>query len=164
MSANVHELGQARPAGDAGKRGVTLVEAVIAVAIAATLCIALVSVGLKSQELAETSRMATEARALAKERLVEMLGLGYANLAMPSCTLLGTDTCISTLGYDVVRRAEMIWHDGDGAVVPVEGAAYGEAVVRVTYPAPVGRRTLTDSYTTLIHNPATARSSGGGGS
>ena len=137
-------------AGGGSRRGMTLVEVVIAMGVMAVLCLGLYRMGIQARRTVENNRLATEARTLARSRLEEMLAVGFANLAVPGCTLTNSDTNSSSLGYVVTRQPHVIWHTADGGVTNDAGAMYAEASVRVSYYSPLAKRSVVDAYSTLI--------------
>ena len=143
-------------AGDAkgrrrGRRsGMTLIEVCIAMILVLLLCGGLYAAGLKVVQFAEHNRLATEARALAKERMEEMIAYGASELAKPTCTVPNSDTNLSSLGYSIVRRPVLVWHAADGTVVASTNALYVEAHVDVTYRSPLIKRDMTDSFSMII--------------
>lgn len=127
------------------RSGVTLLEVCVAMALTTLMCVGLYAVGLQARKFAEHSRVATEARSLAKQRLEEMISAGLANLVKPTCTLTAPITNQSSLGYTLVRRPRIVWHAADGSVVAASNAIYAEVHVDVTYIFLTGRRTwVTD--------------------
>ena len=128
----------------------TLIEVLIAMAIAALICAGLFPVGLTVRRFAEHSRLASEARLLAKERLEEMISVGRLNLALPSCTLSMRSTNLSSQGYSIVQQPQIVWHAADRTVVDATAAVYAEAHVDVTYRSPLLKRPSTDTYSTII--------------
>ena len=130
--------------------GISLIEVVIAMALAALICAGLFPVGLKARQFAEHSRLATEARLLAKERLEEMISFGRLNLAKPSCTLTITSTNLSSQGYSIARQPRIVWHAADGGVVAATAGVYVEAHVDVKYQSPLLKQPSTDTYSTII--------------
>lgn len=150
---NIDKTAEARPASEpaAGSRaGLTLVEVCISMALTALMCAGLYAVGLKARQFTEENRLATEARALAKQRLEEMVSLGLVNLAQPSCMLLNGSTHTSTLGYPIVRQPRVAWHAADRSVVGYTNAVYAEVHVDVTYESAMTDGQITDSYSTII--------------
>jgi prepilin-type N-terminal cleavage/methylation domain-containing protein len=136
------------PAGN--QAGMTLVEVCVAMALVAILCAGLFAVGINARKFAEHNRIATEARALAKERLEEMVSYGAANLAKPTFTVVNTDTNFSSLGYDIVRQVVIVWHAADGSVVGSTNAAYAETQVNVSYTSPLMKTQMTDSFSMIV--------------
>lgn len=128
----------------------TLVEVVIAMALSVMLCAGLYAVVLKAEQFADHNRLATEARSLAKERLEEMFALGAENLAKFSCTLLGSDTNLSSTGGTIVRRPHLVWHTADGGVTDSVSAAYAEVHVDVSYSSSLIKRRMTNSYSVIV--------------
>lgn len=128
----------------------TLVEVVIAMLLATLLAAGLFAVGLKARHFVEHSRVTTEARALARERLEEMVALGRDGLAQSSCTLLVPDTNQSTVGYEIIRVPHVTWHTGERAVTGVASGVYAEVRIDVSFQSPLSGRTLTNSYPMII--------------
>jgi prepilin-type N-terminal cleavage/methylation domain-containing protein len=132
-----------------GCGGMTLVEVLIALALSVLLCAGLFKVGLKTAVFGEDNRVATEARFYAKERLEEILATGRGNLS-DSCTLLLSDTNLSTRGYPIVRIPRIVWHTADKSITGTSNAIYGEVHVDVRYWSPLSSTTVTDSFSTII--------------
>jgi prepilin-type N-terminal cleavage/methylation domain-containing protein len=130
--------------------GLSLIEVLIAMALATLICAGLFPVGLTARRFAEDSRLATEARLLAKERLEEMISVGRLNLVKPSCTLINASTNLSSQGYSIVQQPQIVWHAADRTVVDAAAAVYAEAHVDVTYRSPLLKRPSTDTYSTII--------------
>lgn len=133
-----------------GRAGFTLVEVVIAMALTALLCGGLYTLGLKARRFAEHNRIATEARTLGKERLEEIISVGLENLLKPSCLLMNTDTNISSLGYPIIRMAQVSWHAADRTVVSVTNSVYAEFHQQVSYYSPLLNKQITDTYSSII--------------
>ncbi len=132
------------------KRGMTLVEVLIAMAITAGLCLGLYEVGWKARRYAEYSRVATEARALAKEKLEEIISYDFESLSQPSCLLWNADTNTSSLGIPIQRRPQVVWHAADKAVVGVSSGVYAEVHVAVSFLSPLGTQMTTNTFSILI--------------
>lgn len=130
--------------------GLTLVEVVIAMALVALLCLGLFTVGLKSRRFAEHSRVATEARTLAKQRLEEIVAGGRLNLATPTYTLLGVVSNTSSRGYPIIRTPYVLWHAADGASVGASSGVYAEVHVDVSFWTPLFDRLLTNSFSMIV--------------
>jgi type II secretory pathway pseudopilin PulG len=128
----------------------TLIEVCMAMALVLLLGGGLYITGQKAVQFAEHNRLATEARSLAKERLEEMIAYGATELAKPTCTILNSDTNISSLGYSIVRQPILFWHAADASIVGSTNAAYVEAHVDVSYRSPLIKRQITDSYSMII--------------
>jgi len=132
------------------RSGMTLVEVCVAMALTTLMSLGLYATGLQARKFAEHNRLATEVRSLAKERLEEMVSVGMANLAKPTCTLTAADTNESSLGYVLVREPRIAWHAADGSVVAVSNAVYAELHVDVTYNSPMLKGQGTDTYSTIV--------------
>ena len=132
------------------RAGMTLVEVCVAMALTTLMSLGLYAVGLQARKFAEHNRLATEVRSLAKERLEEMISVGMANLAKPTCTLTATDTNTSSLGYVLVRQPRIAWHAADGSVVAASNGVYAELHVDVTYNSPMLKGQMTDTYSTIV--------------
>lgn len=130
--------------------GFTLVEVVIAMALTALLCGGLYALGLKARRFAEHNRIATEARTLGKERLEELISIRREGLAKPSCTLMNTDTNTSSLGYPIIRTAQISWHAQDRSVAGATNSVYAEVHQQVSYFSPLFNHSVTDSFSTII--------------
>ena len=129
--------------------GMTLVEIVVAMALALLLCAGLYKVGVKTYAYGEDNRSSTEARYYGKERLEEIIATGRANLT-GSATVLQTDTNTSIRGYPIIRIPRVVWHTADKAVTGSSNAIYGEVHVDVTYWSPLYSSTKTDTFSTII--------------
>ncbi len=140
-----------KPLPRTGRNGMTLVEVMIAMFLLAIVAGGLYAVGIKSRQLAEQNRLATEARALAKERLEEIIALGFEGLTRPTCTLWHTDTNYSAQGHRIVRQPTAIWHAADGSIASPTNASYVEAHVAVRYLLPLTSKQQVDSYSTIVH-------------
>jgi hypothetical protein len=114
------------------------------------LCGGLYSLGLKARHFAEHNRISTEARTLGKERLEELISVRRAGLSKPSCLLLNTDTNISSLGYQIIRSAQVSWHAADRSIVSATNSVYAEVHQQVSYFSPLLNHQITDSYSTII--------------
>jgi Tfp pilus assembly protein PilV len=132
------------------KDGMTLVEVVIAMCLISLVCGGLYALNIKTMRFGEHNRLATEARSLAKERLEELISVGALNLAKPSCTMLNTDTNLSSRGYPIIRQPQIIWHAADGSVVASTNAAYAEIHMNVNYRSPLTKSLLVDSYPMIL--------------
>jgi type II secretory pathway pseudopilin PulG len=132
-------------------RGMTLIEVTLAMALTALMCIALIAVGVKAKRFSEHNRLAGEARSLGRERLEEMIAIGMANLAQPSCTLRNHDTNMSSLGRAIIREPRLFWHAADGSITVASSALYAEVHLDVLYTTPLLRGEVTDTYSTIVH-------------
>ena len=133
------------------RAGLTLIEVMIASGLVLLLALGLLSVGMKIQHMGEYSRYATEARALAKERMEEIISMGIDNLRPGGLTLFLTDTNTTTRGYPVIRQTRLIWHAGDGSVVTGSlNGVYAEVHSDVIFWSPLSDRYLTNTYSVLI--------------
>lgn len=129
----------------------TLVEVVIALALATLLCGGLYAIGLRTIRYAAHSRLATEARGMAKERIEDIISVGLTSLVNPSCTLRRTTTNTTGQGSTVVRSARCVWHAADGGVVTNSGAAaYAEVHVDITYRSQLSDRAITDTFSCIV--------------
>jgi Tfp pilus assembly protein PilV len=133
-----------------GRRGFTLVEALITTVLTTMVCGGLFAVGIAAHRSAEHSRVATEARALAKQRVEEIMATGLTGLKQPSCTAMKGDTNYSAMGYKIVRKPRMIWHAASGSVTQSQHAAYAETHVDVVHVSPLFKRTVTNTYSVII--------------
>ncbi len=141
---------RAKQARRSRRSGLTLIEVVVAIALIALMSVGLLGVGLRARRFSETDRLATEARALARERMEELVAIGRARLAQETCTLLNSDSTMSTFDRPIVRVPRLVWHAGDGSVVAAAAAAYAEVHVDVIYTSPLAGRAVTNTYSTLI--------------
>lgn len=132
--------------------GMTLIEMLLAMGITALMCGGLYTMGIMLRRSSEGTRIATEARAFAKERLEEIIALGLEDAAKSSCTLFETTLGKSSTGAVIQRTPSVVWHTYDGAVVTNASTAdYAEVNVRVTYPTPLMGKMLTDTYSTIVN-------------
>jgi len=127
-----------------------LVEVMIAVCLIALVCGGFYALNIKTLRFEEHNRLATEARSLAKERLEEIISVGVLNLAKPSCTLLNTDTNLSSRDYPIIRQPQIIWHAADGSVVGSTNAAYAEIHMNVNYRSPLTKNLIVESYPMIL--------------
>lgn len=130
--------------------GMTLVEVVIAMALTVLMCGGLYIVGGKARQFAEQDRLAAEARSLAKERLEEVISVGFANAIKPTCTVWQADTNTSSLGYTIVRQPRVVWHAADGSPCGSTNAVYAEVHVAVSYLSPLIKTQIVDSYSVIL--------------
>jgi type II secretory pathway pseudopilin PulG len=131
--------------------GFTLIEVTLAMALTAMICIGVIAVGLKGRRFTEHSRIASEARSLAKERLEEMVTIGCDTLALPTCMLLQADTNLSTFGSVVLRHPRVGWHAADRSLTNAAAADYAELHVDVVYISPLLGRSVTDTLSTIVY-------------
>jgi prepilin-type N-terminal cleavage/methylation domain-containing protein len=129
--------------------GMTLIEVVVAMALAVLLCAGLYKVGVKTYAYGEDSRSSTEARYYGKQRLEEIIATGRANLT-GSPTILQATTNTGIQGYPVITIPRVVWHTGDKAVTGSSNAVYGEVHVDVAYWSPLFSTTMTDTFSTII--------------
>jgi type II secretory pathway pseudopilin PulG len=141
---------RARGTAKSSRSGMTLVEVCVAMALTTLMTVGLYAVGLQARKFAEHNRLATEGRSLAKERLEEMISVGMANLAKPTCTLISAGTNESSLGYTLVRQPRIAWHAADGSVVAASNAVYAELHVDVSYNSPMTKAQVSDTYSTIV--------------
>jgi len=149
MKAHEHLQQTDRP-NETWQAGLTLIEVVIGMALAVLLCLGLISVSLKTQHFSEYSRLATEARSLAKERMEDIMAAGFDTLKNPSYSLLLPDTNTSSLGYPIVRDTHVVWHMGDGSITSAETGTYAEVHVDVSYMSPLTGRGATNTYSMIV--------------
>lgn len=128
--------------------GVTLVEATIALGVLALLCAGVLLVTLHARRFAEHSRVATEAQALAKERLENMIALGCVRLR--DSNLANIDTNTSSLGQPVIRRPRIVWHMGDKAVAGASTSVYAEVHIDMIFPTPLVKTPITNTFSMII--------------
>jgi Tfp pilus assembly protein PilV len=132
--------------------GMTLVEVLIAMGLVTLLCGGLYGMTIQARRFAEHSRIAVEARSLARERMEEIVSIGRENLSQPSSTLLQPGTYGSSLGPTfVVRSPRVIWHNADRSVSSVSNGVYAEVHVDVAFRSPATRQMLTNTYSTIVH-------------
>jgi len=136
--------------GTEARAGTTLVEVVIALALITLMTMGLYALGMQTRKYAEHNRVATEARSLAKERIEEMISLGFDNLVKPSCTLLNADSTQSSLGYAITRTPTAIWHAANGTIASASNAVYAEVHVSVSYYSPIFSGPASDTYSSIV--------------
>lgn len=130
--------------------GYTLVEVMIAMVFTAVICIGLFEVGWRAKRYAEYSRVATEARCLAKEKLEEINSHTFLSLSQPECSLWNADTTTSSLGYTIARQPRVVWHNANKSVVGVASSLYAEVHVDVSFISPLWGRKMTNSYSLIV--------------
>jgi prepilin-type N-terminal cleavage/methylation domain-containing protein len=132
-------------------QGMTLIEVVIATALALLLSVGLLAVGLRIQRLGEYSRCATEARALAKERLEGIISMSLDNLRSGSMTMLQSDTNSSLRGYPILLQTRLVWHAGNGSVwTNPLNAAYAEVHTDIIFWSALNEKNMTNTYSMII--------------
>lgn len=130
--------------------GMTLVEMMVASALVAVMAIGLLSIGIKSQAFGEHSRTATEARALAKAGLEEMVAAGIETLRTQPGTLFQATTNLSNRDFPIIRQPSMVWHLPNGAVAASTNGTYAEVHVTVQFWSPLFKRMATNDYAMII--------------
>jgi type II secretory pathway pseudopilin PulG len=135
---------------DRGKAGFTLIEVVVTASLTVLMCMGLYASSFKARQTAEHNRLATEARALAKESMEELISVGCDALAQPTCMLLNSVTNQSSQKRVLVTQPRIVWHAADGSVATATNAAYAEVHVDITYMSPMVRGMVTDTYSTLV--------------
>lgn len=131
------------------RQGMTMVEVLIAMLFAAGVCAGLYKVGWQARRFAEHSRLATEARSLAKEKLEEIISHSLADLKT-STYWWNTDTNFGMTGYPIVRTSRVAWHQGDGGAAEYANAVYAEIDVDVVFPSPLWGKPVTNSFPMII--------------
>lgn len=129
------------------EEGLTLVEAAIALGVLSLLCAGVMLVSLHARRFAEHSRVATEAQALAKERLEDMLAIGCERLRE---TTWNADTNRSSLGQQIIRQPRIVWHTGDKAVSGASTSLYAEVHIDMIFPTPLVKSPITNTFSMII--------------
>ena len=132
-------------------QGFTLVEVAIAMALVVLMSAGLYSMGLQVRRSANRNRLATEARAFAKERLEEIVALGLEDLAKPNSPLLEASQLTSAIHYVITQTPRVVWNAADGSSVAAADADYAEVYIDVSYRSQHTSRTITDTYSILIN-------------
>lgn len=132
------------------RRGITLVEVVIGLALTALLCIGVATVGIRARRFGEHNRVAGEAQCLAKQRIEEIVAAGRGRLAQPTYTLPNTTTSLSSRGYTIICSPAVVWHDAAGQVVGVSSSAYAEVYVDAKFWSPLAETFSTNRFAILI--------------
>ncbi len=99
---------------------------------------------------AEYSRVATEARSLAKEKLEEIFSYGFESLQSGGNLLWNGDTTVSSLGYTIARQPRVTWHAADQSVVAVDDSIYAEVHVDVVFLSPLWGAPMTNTFSILV--------------
>ena len=131
------------------RAGMTLVEVMIAMAVAGAICAGFFEVGWKARRYAEYARLSNEARSLAKERMEEILSYSFEDLAKPSCTLWNSDTNLSSSGFAITRKPRAIWHTSDQNVSCASSSVYAEVHIDVVFASPLWGGSMTNSFGTI---------------
>jgi len=134
----------------ANRRGMTLVEVVIGLALTALMCIGIAAVGIRARRFGEHNRVAAEAQCVAKQRLEEIIAAGRVRLAQPTFTAPNTTTGLSSRGYTVICAPSVVWHDAFGQVVGVSSSAYAEVYVDVQFWSPLAEAMVTNRLAVLV--------------
>lgn len=143
--------GNARPNRCLARRaGFTLIEALVATVLVGIMCAGLFAVGIRTRRVAEHSRVATEARSLAKQKLEEAMAVGLPALKQLSCTALNGDTNRSEMGYAIIRRPHAVWHGAGGVATQRTAAVFAEVHVDVAYLSPLFDCAVTDTYSVIV--------------
>ncbi len=134
-----------------GRKGFTLVEVTIAMAIAVLISAGLYTMGLHVRRSANHNRLATEARAFAEERLEMIVATGVENLAKPSNTLLEESSFMSQIKSVVTQTPRVAWYTADRSASAAGDADYAEVHIDVTYRSQHRSAILTNTYSILIY-------------
>jgi len=133
------------------KKGMTLVEVSIAMAVTVVLSAGLLAMGISSHRAGEHLRIETEARAYAMEAVEEIIAAGKASLAMPQFSYAKPATMLLPRTARLNRTVSVIWHDKTGAVVAaMDDLGYAEVHVQVSYLSPSRKRSITDTFSTIV--------------
>ncbi len=130
--------------------GFTLVEVMVATTLLTLLGMGLISSGIAVLRMTQYMRISTEARAMAMERMEELVNGGRVRLAESSYAALQPQTNTATLGHPMVRRVEVYWHTASGAPATAASNAYAEVHVDVEYYEPIRQRTKTDTFSVIV--------------
>ncbi|MBM3858606.1 MAG: type II secretion system protein [Verrucomicrobia bacterium] len=125
------------------QEGLTLVEVAIALGVLSLLCSGVLLVTLHARRFAEHSRVATEAQSLAKERLEDMIAMGFVKMRQ-SNNISAVDTNLSSLRQPIIRRPRVIWHMGSSTSV------YAEVHIDMIFPSPLVKTLVTNTFSTII--------------
>ncbi len=132
-----------------GSRGLTLVEMMVALTVLSGIGAGLFRVGWQARRYAEYARLATEARALGKEKLEEILSYDLEDFRASSYWW-STDTNASYTGAPIVRQARVVWHGGDQSVTGSASGAYAEIHVDIAFRSPLWDAMTTNTFSTLV--------------
>lgn len=130
--------------------GVTLVEVMIAMLFATAVCAGLYKVGWQARRFAEHSRLATEARSLAKEKLEEITSHSLEDLKA-SDYWWNVETNAGATGFMIVRKPCVYWHQGDGSrATGSTNSVYAEVYVDVVFRSPLWGELVTNSFPIIV--------------
>jgi prepilin-type N-terminal cleavage/methylation domain-containing protein len=132
------------------RQGLTLIEVVIAIALVVMMSAGMIAVVSKAQSYSQYTRMATEARTLAKDRIERIVGGGFDRLKAAGYDQMLTDTNLSSLGYPLVRSTYVVWHAADGSVAASTNATYAEVHVDIRFLSPLSKRLETNTLAMLV--------------
>ncbi len=132
-----------------GSRGLTLVEMMVALTVLSGIGAGLFRVGWQARRYAEYARLATEARALGKEKLEEILSYDLEDFRASSYWW-STDTNASYTGAPIVRQARVVWHGGDQSVTEAASGAYAEIHIDIAFRSPLWDAVTTNTFSTLV--------------
>jgi hypothetical protein len=121
----------------------------IAILFASALCLGLYQVGWQARRYAEYARLATEARAYAKEKLEEISSYPVEDL-MASTYWWRTETNYSAIGAPIVRQPRVVWHKADGATANLTNAVYAEVHVDVIFRSQLWQALVTNSFPMIV--------------
>lgn len=130
--------------------GMTVVEVMVALLLTGLLCVGVIALTRQVRRAAEHNRCATEARALGKERLEEILALGRPGLMQTNTVLMRPDTNTTTTGFQVTRRTRVVWHAVNGAITTALDSAYAEVHVDVGFWSPLRNRSVSNTFSMLV--------------
>lgn len=125
-------------------------EVLIAMLFASGLCLGLYQVGWQARRYSEYARLATEARAYAKEKLEEISSFPVDDLRN-SAYFLKVETNYSAIGAAIVRQPRFVWHDANGAVTNLTNAVYAEVHVDVMFRSQLWQALVTNSFSTIVN-------------
>ena len=132
--------------------GFTLIEIVIALATVTMISAGLIALTLQTRRIAEHNRVATEARALGKCRMEDMVAMGRDKPDNPTCELLQELVRDSSLGHEMRVTPFVEYHAADGTVVPAADADYCEIRVDVHFDSPLFPGQGNDSYALILED------------
>ena len=122
----------------------------MALAVIVLMSAGLFELGLKMRRFSEATRLDTESRAFAQDRLEQIVAAGRDGLSQSSTTLMNTDTNWSSRGYPVIRTVTVVWHAHDGTVATSTNDDYAEVHVDAIFTSPLSQKGKTNTYSMLL--------------
>lgn len=132
----------------------TLVEVVIAMGCAAFMSAGVYGIGTTVMRYSHQLRFDAEAQAFAKEALEEIIAVGLDDVKKPGFSYLSLQSRKNpSTNVTMQRKARVIYHNADAAVVAVDDPelAYAEVHIDVSYRGLYGKNLRTVSYSTLVN-------------